>query len=84
MSPTHQRAVWFGKVDETELLKLPSKVRFSDIELVKKANDILNQNIGFDRNINDNFISERTYNTMRRYFMLSFIWNFSKNGKPME
>jgi CHAT domain/AAA ATPase domain len=43
MNQTHQRAVWFGKVDETEILKLTSKVSFPDIELVKKANDILNQ-----------------------------------------
>ena len=48
------------------------------------ANDILDQNIGFNRNINSNFISERTYDTIRRNFMLSFIWNFSKNGKPMS
>jgi len=43
MNQTHQRAVWFGKVDETEILKLTSKVRFPDIKLVKEANDILNQ-----------------------------------------
>ena len=48
------------------------------------AFDILNQNIGFRRNISTNLISERTYNTFNQYFMLSFIWNFNKNGKPME
>jgi hypothetical protein len=48
------------------------------------AFDILNQNIGFRRNISTNYISERTYNTFNQYFMLSFIWNFNKNGKPME
>jgi hypothetical protein len=48
------------------------------------ANDILDQNIGFNRNINSNFISERTYDTIRRNFMLSFIWNFSRNGKPVS
>ncbi len=53
-------------------------------ELGLAAYDILNQNIGFSRNINSNFISERTYNTFRRYFMLSFTWNFSKNGKPLQ
>ncbi|WP_166437164.1 outer membrane beta-barrel protein [Niastella caeni] len=54
-----------------------ARLRFS-------ANDILDQNIGFNRNINSNFLSERTYDTIRRYFMLSFIWNFNKNGKPMD
>ncbi len=48
------------------------------------AFDILNQNKGFRRNINTNFISERTYNTFQRYLMISVIWNFNKNGKPQS
>ena len=47
------------------------------------AFDILNKNLGFERMINSNLINERTYNTYNRYLMLSVIWNFSKNGKPM-
>jgi hypothetical protein len=47
------------------------------------AFDILNKNLGFQRTINSNLINERTYNTYNRYLMLSVIWNFSKNGKPM-
>lgn len=42
-------------------------------------NDILNQNVGFNRNASSNFISERTYTTLKRYWTLSFIWNFTKN-----
>jgi len=49
-----------------------------------QANDLLNQNIGFQRQISSNFISERTYNSIKRYFLLTFAWNFSKNGKPQE
>lgn len=41
--------------------------------------DILDQNIGFNRIANSNFISENTYNTIRRYWMVSFTWNFNKN-----
>lgn len=48
------------------------------------AFDLLNQNIGFRRNINTNFISEKTYNTFQRYVMLSLIWNISKNAKPQS
>lgn len=44
------------------------------------AYDILDQNIGFQRNVNSNFISERTYDTFRRYVMLSVTWNFNSNG----
>ncbi|MFT3705145.1 MAG: TonB-dependent receptor [Agriterribacter sp.] len=43
-------------------------------------NDILNQNIGFRRDIQSNFISENTYTTLRRFWMLSFTWNFTKNA----
>ncbi|ULQ53938.1 outer membrane beta-barrel family protein [Flavihumibacter fluvii] len=42
-------------------------------------NDILNQNVGFQRNASSNFISENTYTTLRRYWLLSFTWNFSKS-----
>jgi hypothetical protein len=46
--------------------------------------DILNQNIGFSRNVTSNFITERTFNRIQRYGMLSFIYNFSKNGQPQS
>jgi len=68
---------WNARIDRKIMKGDVARIRFS-------AFDILDQNIGFNRNINSNFISERTYDTIRRYFMLSFIWNFSKNGKPKE
>lgn len=43
-----------------------------------RANDILNQNIGYERYVNSNTLRENTYETLRRYFLLSFTWNFSK------
>ncbi len=46
------------------------------------VNDLLNQNQGINRNISSNFISETTSQTIQRYFMLSLIYNFTKNGKP--
>lgn len=48
-------------------------------ELRFSINDILNQNIGFQRNVNSNFISENAYQTLRRYWLVSFIWNFNRN-----
>jgi hypothetical protein len=42
--------------------------------------DILDQNLGFQRNISSNFISENTYTTIRRYWLVSFTWNFTKNA----
>ncbi|HEX5024405.1 MAG TPA: outer membrane beta-barrel protein, partial [Agriterribacter sp.] len=44
------------------------------------VNDILNQNIGFRRDIQSNFISENTYTTLRRFWLLTFTWNFTKNN----
>lgn len=69
---------WNANIERKILKGDAGRIRFS-------AFDILDQNIGFNRSINSNFINERTYDTFRRYFMLSVIWNFSKNGaKPMS
>ncbi|MES2004114.1 MAG: outer membrane beta-barrel protein [Bacteroidota bacterium] len=46
------------------------------------VNDLFNQNRGVSRNISSNFVSATTTQTIQRYAMLSFIYNFSKNGKP--
>ena len=46
------------------------------------VNDLFNQNRGFNRSATSNFISETTNQTIKRYFLLSLIYNFSKNGKP--
>ena len=42
------------------------------------VNDLLNQNIGYSRFVNNSTITENNYQTIARYFQLSFIWNFSK------
>jgi hypothetical protein len=46
------------------------------------VNDLLNQNNGFNRTVNSNFISQNTYSTIKRYFMFSVVWNFTKAGTP--
>jgi hypothetical protein len=43
------------------------------------AHDLLNQNIGYSRYISSNIIQETNYQSIARYFLLSFVWNFSKN-----
>lgn len=65
--------VWLGK-----------KFLAHDNLLVKVAvNDLLNENIGFNRTVNSNFISQNTYSTIRRFGMLSVVWNFNKPGTPV-
>lgn len=45
------------------------------------ANDILDQNRGFNRRITSNFISEERYSRISRYFLVKFEWSFNKmNG----
>jgi hypothetical protein len=67
---------WNARLDRKILKNDAARIRF-------QAFDMLDQNIDFNRNTNSNFSSESTYDTLRRYFMLSLIWNFNKNGKPM-
>jgi hypothetical protein len=56
----------------------------NDALLIKvSVNDLLNQNIGFNRTVNSTFITQNTYNTIQRYGMLSLVWNFTKAGTPM-
>lgn len=42
------------------------------------AHDILNQNIGFNRTINSNFITEERFDRLSRYFLLTASWTFNK------
>jgi hypothetical protein len=44
------------------------------------GNDLLNQNQGFDRNANGNYITQNTYTTIKRYFMFSITWDFNSMG----
>jgi Outer membrane protein beta-barrel family/Carboxypeptidase regulatory-like domain len=46
------------------------------------VNDLLNQNVGFNRTVNSNFISQNTYSTIKRFGMISLVWNFNKAGTP--
>ncbi|WP_162902774.1 outer membrane beta-barrel family protein [Taibaiella koreensis] len=59
-----------------------SKSFLKDRSLVAKvyAYDILDQNIGYTRTNNADYIAESTYNTIRRYFLLSLTWNFTSTG----
>lgn len=53
-------------------------------EIRLSAFDILNQNVGYSRTGNDNYVSENSYNTIRRYGLLSFVWNFAKMPGGMK
>jgi len=46
------------------------------------AYDVLNQNSNIVRNMSSNFIAENINNGVRKYYLFSLVYNFSKNGKP--
>lgn len=48
------------------------------LEVGLSAYDILNQNIGFRRNANSNYINENTFSILQRYLLFTLTWNFSK------
>jgi hypothetical protein len=47
--------------------------------------DILNQNIGIERNFYGNTLSEERNDRLKRYFMIGFAWNFkNKTATPAK
>lgn len=54
-------------------------VKKSDLSVIIAINDILNNRRGISRSINSNFLSERTFNAVQRFYLLTFRWRFSKN-----
>lgn len=60
-----------------------SRFLFKEVlEATVSVNDILNENRGYDRTFNDYRFTETYYNTLKRFWMVTLTWNFSKNGKP--
>jgi hypothetical protein len=51
-----------------------------NLKISLAANDLLNQNVGFSRSAYGNIITQNSYTTIKRYFMLSVIWDFNKFG----
>jgi hypothetical protein len=42
--------------------------------------DLLNQNVGFSRYASSNMVTQNSYTTIQRYFLLSVSWDFNKMG----
>ena len=51
-----------------------------NLQIRISGNDLLNQNVGFDRSSSNNMFIENRYTTIQRYFMGSLIWDFNKMG----
>lgn len=68
-----ERLIWNARLQKKFL-------KTDELIVSLQANDILNQNTGFNRNAHSTGFSQTDYTTIRRYFMLSLIWDFNKMG----
>ncbi|WP_183566753.1 TonB-dependent receptor [Mucilaginibacter sp. SP1R1] len=59
-----------------------SKSFFKDesLKLGITGNDLLNQNTGYNRTGSANILTQERYTTIKRYFMLSLVWDFNHMG----
>lgn len=65
------RTIWNAGVSKKIFKKDAGKLGFY-------ANDILNQNQGFNRTISSTFNSDDRYQRIARYFLVKFEWSFNK------
>ncbi|MBK7560627.1 MAG: outer membrane beta-barrel protein [Chitinophagaceae bacterium] len=63
--------IWNAGVSKNIFKKDAGKISFI-------ANDILDDNQGFTRTINNTFISDDSFQRISRYFLLKFEWSFNK------
>ena len=61
---------------------LTKRILKNELEFKIGIYDILNENKGYQRNFNSYSFTESYYNTLKRFWLFSIIWNISKNGKP--
>ena len=61
---------------------LIKRIMKDELEFKIGVYDILNQNKGYQRNLNSYSFTETYYNTLKRFWLFTITWNISKNGKP--
>ncbi|MEY4702423.1 MAG: hypothetical protein RIR96_320 [Bacteroidota bacterium] len=61
-------------------IQLQKTFKNNEFTLYAKVRDLLNQNIGIDRNYYGNTFTEERNQRLRRYFLLGFTWDFKNKG----
>jgi outer membrane receptor protein involved in Fe transport len=69
--------IWNANISKRFLKEDKLEIKFS-------LNDILDQNRGYQRNFDSYSFTETYYQTLRRFWLVSAVWNLSKNGKPAK
>lgn len=60
--------------------KMQKTFRNNEFTVYLRVRDILNQNIGIDRNFSRNTFTETRNDRLKRYFMLGFAWDFKNKA----
>ena len=68
-----KRLIWNASVSKKFMKQ-------DNVILTLSGNDLLNENNGFSRRINNNIVTQRSYVTIKRYFLASLVWEFNKMG----
>jgi hypothetical protein len=71
--PQLDRTIWNASIYKTFL-------KDDHLRLTLSANDLLNQNVNFNRNITGNSITQTSTTGIKRYIMFSVQWDFTKFG----
>ncbi len=81
-SYTAKTASFDQSFEQTIINSSISKTFFKtdNLKLNLAVNDLLNQNTGFSRYASASTITQTKFNTIKRYFMFSLIWDFNKMG----
>ncbi len=59
---------------------IKSFLKTDNLKLELWGNDLLNQNVGFSRSAMANLITQNSYTTIKRYFMFTISYDFTKMG----
>jgi len=69
----YSKFLWNAKISK-------SFTKEESFKLSLACNDILNQNSGFERGSSGTMITQDRYTTIKRFFMIEFIWEFNHAG----